>query len=109
MSRLPVTQMFRFAAIAASAAYGLTVVVWRRLGGRPYPSPLSCRGSRLVWLAAFTLLIVATRSFPQMPASPEIDANSGVESWTGGTIDDALAQSASGSNNSDGLLRLGLS
>jgi hypothetical protein len=46
-------------------------------------------------LAAFTLF-AATRSFAQQPASPQIDSNLGVESWTGGTIDDALFQSLSG-------------
>jgi hypothetical protein len=54
-----------------------------------------CRESRLVWLAAFTLF-AATRSFAQEPVPPQMDSNQGVESWTGGSIDDALFQSASG-------------
>jgi len=57
---------------------------------------ISCWESRLVWLAAFTLLLAATLSFAQEPVSPTIDSNPDVESWTGGTIDDALSQSASG-------------
>lgn len=47
-------------------------------------------------IAAFTLLFAATLSFAQEPVSPQIDSNPGVESSTGGTLDDALFQSLSG-------------
>ena len=53
---------------------------------------ISCRESRFVWLAAFTLLFTATQSFAQEPVSPPAE----VESWTGGTLDDAVFQSAAG-------------
>jgi hypothetical protein len=57
---------------------------------------VSYRESRLVRQAAFTLSIAVTLSFAQEPVSPQIDSNQDVESWTGGTIADALTQSASG-------------
>jgi hypothetical protein len=57
---------------------------------------LSHAKNRLVRSASFTLLLVATLSFAQAPVSPQIDSNPGVESWTGGTLDDALSQSLSG-------------
>jgi hypothetical protein len=46
----------------------------------------------LAVIAAFTLLLSVTLSVAQEPVSPLTD----VESWTGGTIDDALFQSAAG-------------
>ncbi len=53
------------------------------------------RWSKFVWFAAFTLF-VAARSFAQEPVSPPKEENNAVETWTEGTIDDALSQSASG-------------
>jgi len=47
-------------------------------------------------IGAFAALSVATLSFAQEPVSPQIDSTQGVESGTEVTVDDALAQSASG-------------
>ena len=57
-------------------------------------SSWASRDSRLAWLTAFTLLSAATGSFAQQPLSPQIGSDR--EPWTEGTVEDALAQSASG-------------
>ena len=49
-----------------------------------------------VAIAALAALSVVTLSFAQEPASSQIESNSGVESGTGGTIDEAMSQSLSG-------------
>jgi hypothetical protein len=49
-----------------------------------------------VWLAAFTTLFAAFPSFAQESAALQTEQTAAVESWTGGTVDDALTQSASG-------------